>query len=65
MGQLLTVREVSEMLRTPEATLRYWRHMGRGPAGFKIGRRVLFKEEDVTAWLLEQSRTARPGQSQR
>ncbi len=56
MGRLLTVPEVAQMLRTPEGTVRYWRHLGQGPASFKIGRRVLFKEEDVLTWLDSQAR---------
>lgn len=55
-GRLLTVPEVAEMLRTPEGTVRYWRHMGHGPAGFKLGRRVVFREEDVLAWLDSQAK---------
>ncbi len=29
--ELLTIAEVSEMLRVPVGTLRYWRHLGAGP----------------------------------
>jgi hypothetical protein len=31
--RLLTIAEVSEMLRGPIATLRWWRHIGEGPRG--------------------------------
>jgi excisionase family DNA binding protein len=51
MAKLLTLIEAAERLRTPPATLRYWRHMGTGPASFKLGRRVLYAEQDVEAWL--------------
>jgi hypothetical protein len=40
-------------LRTPVATLRYWRHLGVGPAGFRIGRRVIYRRGDVDRWLSE------------
>ncbi len=30
--ELLTIQEVSEVVRVPVATLRYWRHLGVGPA---------------------------------
>jgi DNA-binding transcriptional MerR regulator len=51
--KLLTNAEVAEMLRTPEATLRYWRHIGQGPASIKAGRRVLYREADVERWVEE------------
>ena len=30
--ELLTITEAAELLRAPVATLRYWRHLGTGPA---------------------------------
>lgn len=54
MPELMTTAEVSELARTPEETLRYWRHIGKGPRSFKVGRRVLYRREDVRAWLDEQ-----------
>lgn len=39
------------MLRTPAETVRYWRHVGKGPASFKIGRRVLYARADVEAFI--------------
>jgi predicted DNA-binding transcriptional regulator AlpA len=59
MGRLLTLDEVSERTRTPLATLRYWRHMGQGPPTFKLGRRVVAREEDVEAWIAEAVEAAR------
>jgi DNA-binding transcriptional MerR regulator len=50
-SNLRTLEEVSEMTRTPAATLRFWRHKGTGPKSFKVGRRVMYREEDVAAWL--------------
>ena len=31
MAKYLTTDEVAEMLRTPPETVRYWRHIGKGP----------------------------------
>ena len=47
----LTTQEVAALCRTPADTVRYWRHVGRGPASFKVGRRVLYAVADVEAWL--------------
>jgi len=51
MPKYLTTAEVAELTRAPVETVRYWRHIGTGPASFKVGRRVLYAVEDVEAWL--------------
>jgi excisionase family DNA binding protein len=51
VGDLLTLHEVAEMLRMPDATLRYWRHCKTGPNSYKIGRHVRYRRQDVHAWL--------------
>ena len=40
-NDLLTIDEAAAILRTPKATLRYWRHLGIGPYSFRIGHRLL------------------------
>lgn len=50
--QLLTLVEAAELLRTPVATLRYWRHRGIGPDSFRLGRRVVYRREDLDQWVL-------------
>ena len=54
---LLTITEAAELLRAPVATLRYWRHLGEGPAGFRLGRRVVYRREDVDRWIGERQRS--------
>lgn len=49
--ELLTISEAADLLRAPVATLRYWRHIGSGPAGFRLGRRVVYRRADVQAWI--------------
>jgi len=51
IGDLLTLHEVAELLRVPEATLRYWRHCKTGPKSYKIGRHVRYRRQDVYSWL--------------
>ncbi len=46
----LTTDEVAELFRTVAGTVRYWRHLGKGPRSFKVGRRVLYRRADVQAW---------------
>jgi len=45
--KLLTTPEVAERARTTVSTVRYWRHTGQGPHGARVGRRVLYREDDV------------------
>ena len=49
--ELLTITEAAELLRAPVATLRYWRHLGTGPRSFRLGRRVLYRRDELTAWI--------------
>lgn len=49
----LTTEEVAQQLRTPVETVRYWRHVDKGPKSFKVGRRVLYAREDVEAFIAQ------------
>ncbi|MEU9002999.1 helix-turn-helix domain-containing protein [Streptomyces sp. NPDC048551] len=51
MSRLLTLPEAAEMLRRPVNTLRHWRFAGTGPTSFRMGRRVMYREEDLIAWV--------------
>ena len=53
-ADLLTISEAAELLRAPVATLRYWRHLGSGPHSFRLGRRVLYRRDDLHAWIAAQ-----------
>ncbi len=37
-------------LKSPQ-TLRNWRHLGRGPAYCRIGRRIVYLKEDLDRFL--------------
>ncbi len=54
LPQLLTLDEAAAFLRTPAATLRYWRHLGIGPEGFRLGRRVVYRRNEIDRWIAEQ-----------
>lgn len=57
MPDYLTVQEVADLLRTSAETVRYWRHIGKGPTSFKVGRRVLFERAEVERFI-EEARSA-------
>lgn len=47
----MTTAEVAALMRTSPETVRYWRHVGKGPGSFKAGRKVLYERADVEKWL--------------
>lgn len=47
ISDFLTVPEVAERYRTNENTVRYWRHVGYGPKGVKVGARVLYPRAEI------------------
>jgi predicted DNA-binding transcriptional regulator AlpA len=51
---LLTIAEAAAMIRTPIATMRYWRYLGTGPRSFRLGRHVWYRASDIDAWIREQ-----------
>jgi predicted DNA-binding transcriptional regulator AlpA len=58
MTKLLRLPEVAEMTGIPEATLRFWRATHQGPPSARLGRRVVYREADVVAWIDAQFETA-------
>ena len=59
--ELLTIAEAAQLLCAPVATLRYWRHLGTGPRSFRLGRRVLYRRDDLHTWIDAQCRQADNG----
>ena len=51
---LLVITEAAQLVRLPVATLRWMRHRGTGPAGFKVGRHVMYRRGEVRKWIREQ-----------
>jgi excisionase family DNA binding protein len=47
----LTEREVAELLRLSVATLRAWRHKGKGPRFLRLGRSVRYLPSDVSDFV--------------
>lgn len=47
LERYLTTIDLAELFRTSPETVRYWRHIGYGPKGRKVGRRVLYERSEV------------------
>jgi excisionase family DNA binding protein len=55
--RLLTQDEAASYLRVSPRTLQRWRtEVGIGPPWHRAGRRVLYKQRDLDAWLEQQKR---------
>lgn len=52
--KLLRIEQVAERTGVSVSTLRHWRHHGTGPKSARIGRRVVYRPEDVDAWIAAQ-----------
>jgi predicted DNA-binding transcriptional regulator AlpA len=50
-SELLTIEEAAALAKKPVATMRWLRATGRGPRSGKLGRRVVYKRDDVIAWV--------------
>lgn len=55
--KLLTPLQVADWLDLSPNTVNQWRYLKRGPRYLKIGKNVRYSEEDVVAWLDQQTRT--------
>ena len=61
MRELLRTAEVAQRLGKPVETLRYWRWKGEGPPSFKIGRTVVYDDDELEAWVARQRATTGSG----
>ena len=50
-ARALTEREVAELLGLSVATLRAWRHRGKGPRFLRLGRSVRYLPGDVAGFV--------------
>ena len=58
----LLVPEVAAMARMSVDSFRYIRNQGRGPEGFRRGKRLLFRKGKVRAWLRDLEEKAQQNQ---
>jgi predicted DNA-binding transcriptional regulator AlpA len=53
---LLLIDEVAAITRRSVDTIRWLRHKGEGPVGFRMGRRIVFRRSAVMEWIARQER---------
>lgn len=53
--RLLSIDDLSAYLQVPVNTLYQWRKTHKGPAGFRVGKYVRYRPDDVDAWITQQA----------
>ena len=53
--EYLLVDEAAALLRTPVATLYAWRHRNQGPPARRVGKRLLYRRDEVIDWIEAQA----------
>ena len=48
---LLSAQQLADYLEVPIATIYAWRHRGEGPPGFRVGRHIRYRWDDVELWI--------------
>lgn len=62
--EYLRAKDCEALTGIPEATWRWWAHVGRGPASFKLGaRRRVWRRSVVLAWIAEQEESTGTGEA--
>jgi predicted DNA-binding transcriptional regulator AlpA len=51
--QIINITELSDWIGTPVGTLYNWRAAGTGPPSARLGRSIVYRVRDVSAWLDE------------
>lgn len=49
--ELLTPQQLANYLSVPVATLYDWRYRGDGPPGFRLGKHIRYRKDDVDRWI--------------
>lgn len=64
MDKVYTPAEVASRYITTELTLAQWRYKKKGPAFFRSGKRVLYREAALVAYEMEQEKPQRDERKQ-
>lgn len=49
--RLMSAQEVADYLGIPITTLYAWRYKGEGPPGYRVGRHIRHRREQIDRWL--------------
>lgn len=54
MSDLISLDELCSELGITESTAYYWRQIGKGPKGARIGKQLRYRRFDVEQWVNDQ-----------
>jgi excisionase family DNA binding protein len=54
LDRLLTPQQLAAYLGVPVTTLYAWRYRGEGPPGFRVGKHLRYRWQDVERWVQNQ-----------
>jgi hypothetical protein len=57
----LSLPQAAVYVGTTPSNLRWYRHIGEGPASYIVGRRIVYDIADLDAWVAEQKRKSLRG----
>jgi len=57
--QFQTVEDLARAFHTTVHAIYAMRHRGQGPKAIKVGRKLLFRDSDIEAWLREREEAGR------
>ena len=60
MSDLLGVEELADYMGVPKATLYKWNSEGTSPPRYRIGRRILYRLDEVDDWIEAHREPAEP-----
>lgn len=49
----MSVEELAAYLEVPVMTIYTWRHRNTGPQGFRVGKHLRFRWNDVQTWVAQ------------
>lgn len=52
--ELMTLTELCEHLGISDSTAYYWRQIGKGPKGARIGKNLRYRRREVQLWVDKQ-----------
>ena len=61
MAMKVDSRAAAKVLGLAHGVLANWRHFGKGPAFYKIGRKAVYDVAELEAWLAARRRTSTSG----
>jgi|TARA_Y100000294_G_scaffold127562_1_gene119107 excisionase family DNA binding protein len=57
-SEWLSTNDLAEWLQVPPATVSRWRYQGTGPVGYRVGRHIRYRRDDIETWLQQRREIA-------